>query len=30
LGAAIGEAATRPIAAASVRPDAISAKPDLH
>jgi lysophospholipase L1-like esterase len=30
LGAAIGEAATRPIAAASVHPSAISAKPDLH
>jgi lysophospholipase L1-like esterase len=30
LGGAIAEAATRPIAAASVHPAAISAKPDLH
>jgi acyl-CoA thioesterase I len=30
LGVAIGEAATRPIAAAAVHPGAISAKPDLH
>jgi acyl-CoA thioesterase-1 len=30
LSVAIGEAATRPIAAAAVHPAAISAKPDLH
>src|SRR5690348_8303001 len=30
LGVAIGEAATRPIAAAAVHPAAVSAKPDLH
>jgi hypothetical protein len=30
LGDAIAEAATRPMAAAAVHPDAISAKPDLH
>ena len=30
LGGAIAEAATRPIAAASVHPAAIAAKPDLH
>jgi hypothetical protein len=30
LGGAIAEAATRPIAAASVHPAAISPKPDLH
>jgi hypothetical protein len=30
LGGAIAEAATRPIAAASVHPATISAKPDVH
>jgi acyl-CoA thioesterase I len=30
LGGAIAEAATRPIAAAAVHPDTISAKPDIH
>jgi lysophospholipase L1-like esterase len=30
LGGAIAEAATRPIAAAAVHPDTISAKPDVH
>jgi acyl-CoA thioesterase-1 len=30
LGGAIAEAATRPIAAAAVHPDTVSAKPDVH